>query len=82
MTVKSRLKKLENATRSDNSIIFINAKETGDFRRQIESLIEQGLDPTGKKFVYVEDPLQSLYEQIAGKSGSLVRDDNATVNGT
>ena len=75
MIVKSRLKKLENAIRSDSSIIFINARETGDFRRQIESLIEEGLDPMGKKFVYVEDPLQRLYQEIVSAGSGLVQDD-------
>ena len=77
MSVKSRLKKLENITRLNSSIIFIDATNSADFRRQIESLIEGGLDPEGKKFVYTQDPLQRLYEQILGKSGSLVCDDNA-----
>jgi hypothetical protein len=79
MSVKSRLTKLENTTRSDSSVIFINAKESGDFRQQVESLIADGLDPTGRKFVYVEDPLQRLYEEIVAAGNRLVKEDAGPV---
>jgi hypothetical protein len=75
MSVKSLIAKLETTTRSDSSVIFIDAKETDDFRRQIESLIEKGLDPAGRKFVYVEDPLQRLYQEIVSAGSGLVQDD-------
>jgi hypothetical protein len=48
---------------------------------QIRALIEDGLDPAGKKFVYLEDPLQRLYDEIKGVSGGLVRDGDIRVSG-
>ena len=81
MNFKNRMTRLEKGTLLHDNIVFIDATTSEDFRQQIRALIEGGLDPEGKKFVYTEDPLRRLYDQIKGKSGSLVRDDNAVVNG-
>jgi hypothetical protein len=75
MNIKSRITKLECKTMSHDGIIFIDAESSEDFRAQIRSQIEGGLDPAGKKFVYAQVPLRRLYDEIKGKSGSLVRDD-------
>ena len=80
MNIKNRITKLEMGAHTTDSIIFIDARSSKDFRAQIRSLIKNGLDPAGKKFVYVEDPLQGLYNQIKGVSGGLVRDGNTLVN--
>ena len=79
MSIKSRVARLENNTCADDSIIFIDAESSEDFRAQIRVLIEDGLDPEGKKFVYAQDPLRRLYDQIKVKSGGLVRDGNTSV---
>jgi len=76
MNIKSRVTKLESKTMSHDGIIFIDAESSEDFRTKIRSLIENGLDPEGKKFVYVQDPLRRLYDQIKGVSGGLVTDCN------
>jgi len=75
MSIKNRVTKLESKTMSHDSTIFINADSPEGFRAHILSLIEDGLNPEGKKFVYAQDPLRRLYDQIKGKSGGLVRDD-------
>ena len=80
MNIKNRITKLEMGAHTTNSIIFIDARSSEDFRAQIRSLIKNGLDPAGKKFVYAEDPLQGLYNQIKGVSGRLVRDGHTLVN--
>lgn len=80
MNIKSRVTKLESKIMSHNGIIFIDAESSEDFRTHIQTLIEDGLDPEGKQFVYAQDPLRRLYDQIKGKSGGLVRDDNVSVN--
>jgi hypothetical protein len=80
MNFRNRITKLEMGAHTTNSNIFIDARSSEDFRTQIRSLIKNGLDPAGKKFVYVEDPLQGLYNQIKGVSGGLVRDGHIVVN--
>lgn len=74
MRLKSRIDKLRNKISGHDRIIFINASTSHDFRAQIRAHIEGGLDPEGKKFVYMDDPLQSLYESIKRVSGPLVKD--------
>jgi hypothetical protein len=47
MNIKSRLTKLEKESQVNDSIIFIDASSSDDFRGQIRALIENGLDPAG-----------------------------------
>jgi hypothetical protein len=70
--IMKRLGKVEKQLRrAEGAIVFIDAENTQDFQKQIRDLIEAGLDPEGRKFVYVEDPLTRLLKEIEGTSRGL-----------